>query len=157
MMQSNESLGALTLSEIAKIAIGLVCLEPGLAGPARQIGLSVGRRLATNRGFQGPTFSTALEALCEMCRDTGFVNCQPLETTSELEARFRLENCESVLGCCIPGCGRQVCAFDEGLFEGFLQEIACDPTISVTEHACLGKGDISCDFTITWGNHSLVR
>ena len=42
----NPVLGALSLTEIARVAVELVCLDEDLNGPVREIGVAMGRRLA---------------------------------------------------------------------------------------------------------------
>lgn len=137
----------LSLSEVARVAISLVCLDPRFENAAREIGTVLGSRLASPLGVDPLSLPVALARLREACREAGFVECEVLRHARD-EAHIRLQGCTRILAGHIPIVGRCVCDFDVGFFEGFLRHLAHDPSLTVTEMACLGRGDPFCEFCV---------
>lgn len=137
----------LRLSEVARVVISLVCFDPQLEKAAREIGAVLGSRMAAPFPSAPLPLSVALARLREACREAAFVECEVLRHARD-EAHIRLHGCTQVLAGRIPAVGRPVCGFDAGFFEGFLQQLSGDPSLTVVETACLGRGDSCCQFFI---------
>lgn len=145
-----HSLGGLKaedFSALDKVAVGLICLDSEFAEPLRRIGERMGRRIAAEHPRRSPSIEAALCALIPACGLQNVVESR-FERTSAEEANLRINGCSEALGWRIPNLGRPVCTFDEGLFEGFLRGSTGEQDVTVEETACLGRGDMSCEFTI---------
>lgn len=136
----------LKLSEVARMAISLVCLDPRFENAAREIGTVLGSRLASPFPSDPLPLSAAL-ILQEACRTAEFVQCEIVHHARD-EAQLRLYGCTQVLAGRVPTVGRVVCDFDVGFFEGFLRSLARDQALTVTETACIGRGDPFCEFCV---------
>ena len=138
--------GDITLSEVARVAISLVHLDPVFAPAAYDIGRALGARMATPAG-RTRALPAAVAALDEACRRAGFVDLDLIHHTGA-DARIRLRGCRRILRAGAPVVTRAVCDFDCGLFEGFLREALDGPTVMVTETSCIGRGEPCCEFQI---------
>lgn len=145
-----QDFGALSLPEVARVAIGLVFLDAELDVPVRRIGATVGRRLAAF--MKKPlSLAEALKCLEDACMEGNFVKCGTRITMPDGQIAVRFEDCEQALGYCVEEVGRSVCGFDAGFIEAFVQSLTQDSSVSVTETACLGLGDAHCEFAIERG------
>jgi predicted hydrocarbon binding protein len=139
-----------SLSEVARVAISLVCLDARFEHAAREIGTVLGSLLAEPFTDSVP-LPMALTRLREACCEAGFVQCEVLQQARDT-AQFRLHGCQQVLAGSVPVVGRLVCGFDVGFFEGFLQHLAGDQSLTVSETTCIGRGDAFCEFGIRRGH-----
>lgn len=142
------------LSEVARVAVSLVGLDPRLEKAVREIGAVLGSRLASPFPPDPLPLSAALIRLQEACRTAEFVQCEILHHARD-EAQIRLYGCTQVLAGWVPTVGRVVCDFDVGFFEGFLRSLARDQALTVTETACIGRGDPFCEFCVGRNDTSL--
>ena len=78
----NPALGALSLVEIARVAVELVCLDEALDRPVREIGVAVGHRMAAATTKRSLTVPQALDLLSDACRQADFVKCQQVVETN---------------------------------------------------------------------------
>jgi predicted hydrocarbon binding protein len=144
---SSKPIGGLPeFSALDALGLKLVCLDPAFAGPVRQIGEILGRRIGAE-GHQKPlSWSDALAAVIPSCGLDGVIEAELVESEAT-RARLRIKGCSEALGWPVPVVSRPVCGFDAGLFEGFLRAATGD-NIRVQETACLGSGDQACEFEI---------
>jgi predicted hydrocarbon binding protein len=145
------SLGGLAAQDFAaldEIAVRLVCADGRFSAPARQIGRLLGERIAIERGGRHLFLDEALSTLVSACGCKCAAHSHFLQRNPD-GARLQITGCNTVLGWEIPSVNRTVCGFDAGLFEGFLSS-ATGNSVGVEETACLGPGDSSCEFEITF-------
>lgn len=148
--RSVHSLGGLLAEDFSvldKLAVRLICLDPDVAGPLRQIGERIGHRIAAEHETSHLCVEDALRALIPACGLQGVIESR-FERTSADEDVLQITGCSAVLGWQIPNLGRPVCTFDAGLFEGFLRGITGSDDVTVEELACLGRGDAHCEFRV---------
>lgn len=142
-----QNTAELKLSEVARMAILLVCLDPRFARAAHEIGTVLGSRLASPYPSDPLPLSAALIRLQEACRAAEFVQCEIVHHARD-EAQLRLYGCTQVLAGCVPTVDRVVCDFDVGFFEGFLRSVVHDKSLTVREITCIGRGDPFCEFGV---------
>lgn len=148
--RSVHSLGGVLAEDFSvldKLAVRLVCLDPDLAAPLRQIGERLGQRIAVEHKERPLFIEDALCALIPDCGLQGVVESRFERRTAE-EGVLQITGCSAVLGWQIPNLGRPVCTFDAGLFEGFLRGATGREDVAVEELACLGRGDAQCEFRV---------
>lgn len=146
------SVGGVAAADFAaldELAVKLISLDGGFATPLRQMGRTLGKRIAAERVGASVPFETALSALMSACGLADVVESRFLHRNAN-GARLQITGCSEVLGWPIENVGRAVCGFDAGLFEGFLCG-ATDQPWNVQETACLGLGHPSCEFAILRG------
>lgn len=144
------SLGGVSTKEFSaldKLAVKLICLDSGFAAPLREMGERIGQRIATEQAETRLTLDAALFALLRACGLQGMIESRNERTSSE-EALLQITGCAAFLGREIPNLGRTVCSFDAGVFEGFLRGVTGEATLTVEETACLGRGNVACEFAI---------
>ena len=150
---TERTLGGLSASDLAALdglAVKLACLDRDFATPLRQLGLVVGKRLASEQSGKPLAFERALSALMPACGLEGVVESRLLDCNPG-GARLQIAGCAEALGWSVPRVERTVCVFDAGLFEGFLRGVTSEMDLSVEETACVGQGYPSCEFVIRKG------
>lgn len=148
--RSVASLGGVAsedFSTLDKLAVTLICLDSGFAGPLREIGERIGQRIATEQAEKRLSLAEALCAMIPACGLHGVIESR-LERSSAEQALLQITGCAAVLGWEIPNLGRTVCTFDAGVFEGFLRGVTGEEGLTVEETACLGRGNACCEFAI---------
>ena len=130
-----------------ELAVKLICLDSGFAAPLRQVGRTLGERLAVEQNHGLLTLDAALSALIAACGLGSKIRSHLLHNDAD-GALLQISGCIEALGGPIPNAGRAVCGFDAGLIEGFLCGAIGEQTLSVEETACLELGHPSCEFVI---------
>lgn len=132
------------------LALKLTCLDSGFSEHMRAAGRVLGRRVALDHQGAPLPWERALSLLVAACGLDGVVQWQFVQVDAT-QAQLKITGCAEALGWSIPNVGRPVCAFDTGLFEGFL----CGATgteVRVRETACMGLGQTACEFRVVRGD-----
>lgn len=148
--RSVQSLGGVLAEDFSvldKLAVKLICLDPDLEAPLRQIGERIGGRIAAQLQDGPLPIEVALLALIQACGLEGVIESR-FQKRSPEEDILQITGCSTVLGWQVPNLGRSVCTFDAGLFEGFLRAATGRGDVTVDELACLGRGEACCEFRI---------
>lgn len=146
-------LGGVTASDFAaldELAVKLICLDSRFVAPLRQMGRTLGERIASEQGESPLAFEAALSSMISACGLGGVIESRFLHRSAD-GARLQITGCAEALGWQVPPVARTVCGFDAGLFEGFLSGVA-GAAWRVEEVACLGLGHPSCEFVIYRGD-----
>lgn len=152
------SLGGISVEDFSaldKLAVKLICLDSAFAAPLRQIRAHIGQRIAAEQGEELLSLYTAPSALLPACGLQGVIQSQ-CERPAADSALHQISGCAAVLGWEIPNLGRTVCSFDAGGFEGFLRGVTGEGALTVKETACLGCGNIACEFAIRSGRPAVA-
>lgn len=142
-------LGGVPASDFAALdalAVKLICLDSRFVAPLREMGRTVGDRIASEQGECALTFEAALSGMFSACGLEGVIESRFLHRNAD-GARLEITGCSERLGWEVPRVERTVCGFDAGLFEGFLRG-ATGEAWAAEEVVCLGLGHPSCEFVI---------
>lgn len=141
-------LAAHDFSALDQAIVKLISTDDRFSAPARQMGRLFGERIALERSVNSQCLDEAFPTLLVACGLGDSTHSRVLQK-SPTGALLQIMGCADILGWQVPRVNRAVCCFDTGLFEGFLSS-ATGEAIRVEETACLGMGDTSCEFRITF-------
>ena len=133
------------LAAFDALAVKLICLDSGFAAPLRQMGQTLGKRIASDIA-RPVAFEAALSSMISACGLQGAIESRVFQRDAN-GARLQITGCAEALGWQVPRVERAVCGFDVGLFEGFPCGATGESWV-VDESACLGMGHPFCEFVI---------